>query len=293
MPLHFDEIAQEIPYQSLVTGCSVQIDIKRLDLVHPQISGNKFYKLKYNLIEAQRLGFKRVLTFGGAYSNHIAATAYAAQHFGFGSVGIIRGEELASKVLNHTLATAQQHGMQLHFVSRENYRKKQEIAFLHQLQNEFSDCYIIPEGGSNPLAIQGTSEILSPHDQNHYDLICCAVGTGGTIAGLIEASRPQQTVLGFAALKGNFLTQAVANYTQKHNWRITDRYCFGGYAKTSAELLNFIQHFEATQQIPLEPIYTGKMLYGVFDMLKHNHFTSDSRILLIHSGGLQGRSKKD
>lgn len=286
----FDQIAHAIPYQQISTDAPVQLTVKRLDLIHPQISGNKFYKLKYNLLEAQCLGFKRVLTFGGAYSNHIAATAYAAKLFGFESIGIIRGEELANKPLNQTLYTAQQHAMQLHFVSRENYKKKQEVDFLTQLQNQFPDCYIIPEGGTNALALQGTQEILSPYDQEHFDIVCCAVGTGGTIAGLIEASSKSQLILGFSALKGDFLTQQVRSHTQKNNWRITDDYCFGGYAKTQPALLDFIQQFEQRQQIPLEPIYTGKMLYGIFAQLKQNYFAKHSRILMIHSGGLQGRS---
>lgn len=285
----FDQIAQAIPYQQIDMAAPVQLVIKRLDLIHPQISGNKFFKLKYNLLQAQCLGFKRILTFGGAYSNHIAATAYAAQLFGFESVGVIRGEELADKPLNHTLATAQQHGMQLHFVSRENYKRKQEIEFLNQLQNQFPACYIVPEGGSNALALQGTREILSEYDRKHFDIICSAVGTGGTIAGLIEASAEHQSILGFSALKGDFLTQEVRSYTPKDNWRITDDYCFGGYAKTSAELQRFIEQFEQQHNIPLEPIYTGKMLYGVLDLLKHDYFPANSRILLIHSGGLQGR----
>jgi 1-aminocyclopropane-1-carboxylate deaminase/D-cysteine desulfhydrase-like pyridoxal-dependent ACC family enzyme len=278
-------------YQKINTADPVQLTIKRLDLIHPQISGNKFYKLKYNLIEARRLGLDTLLSFGGAYSNHIAATAYAAQRFGFKSIGIIRGEELAHRPLNPTLDTAQQLGMQLHFVSRENYKKKQEIEYLSQLQMQFPNSYIIPEGGSNDFALQGTREILSPVDKFNYDIICCAVGTGTTLAGLIEASQENQTVLGFSALKGDFLTQTVQGYTVKDNWRITDDYCFGGYAKSSVELRDFIQKFEQEQQIPLEAIYTGKMLYGVFDLLKQGHFPAHHRILLIHSGGLQGRTQ--
>lgn len=288
----FDNIAQDVIYQKIRTEYPVQLTIKRLDLIHPQISGNKFYKLKYNLMEAQRLGYKTVLSFGGAYSNHIAATAYAAQYFGFQSIGIIRGEELAHRPLNATLSTAQQHAMQLHFVSRENYKKKQDIEFLTQLQRQFPNSYIIPEGGSNDLAIQGTREILSPTDQLNYDIICCAVGTGGTITGLIEACHNKQYILGFSALKGNFLTDIVQGYTSKTNWSIRDDYCFGGYAKTSAELINFIEQFEQEQKIPLDPIYTGKMLYGIFDLLKQGYFAANKRILVIHSGGLQGRTQQ-
>ena len=257
--------------------------------MHPQISGNKFFKLKYNLLAAQQQGYKKLLTFGGAYSNHIAATAYAAQCFGFESLGIIRGEELASKPLNPTLSTAQLFGMQLQFVSRENYRLKQNPNYLAQLQQDYPDYYVIPEGGTNPLAIQGCQEILNVQDRENYDLICCAVGTGGTMTGLIEASNPHQHVLGFSALKGDFLTSEVQQLTHKSNWQITDQFCCGGYAKTTPELLQFIQAFEQNYQIPLEQVYTGKMLMGVFELIQQGHFSAHSRILVIHSGGLQGR----
>lgn len=284
----FDRIAQTIPYQQ-ITVEGFEISIKRLDLVHPHISGNKFFKLKYNLLSAQQQGYKKLLTFGGAYSNHIAATAYAAQLFGFESLGIIRGEELASKPLNTTLNTAQQFGMQLQFVTREVYRQKQSSAYLAQLQQDYPDYYVIPEGGSNPLAIQGCTEILSDADRQNYDLICCAVGTGGTIAGLIEASHSQQQVLGFSALKGDFLNTEVKQLTQKRNWQITDQYCCGGYAKTSAELMQFIRAFEQQYDIPLEQIYTGKMLLGLTNLIQQGTFPKDHHILVIHSGGLQGR----
>ena len=284
----FNQIAQTIPYQQ-ITVEGFEISIKRLDLVHPQISGNKFFKLKYNLLAAQQQGYKKLLTFGGAYSNHIAATAYAAQLFGFESLGIIRGEELASKPLNLTLNTAQQFGMQLQFVMRETYRQKQSPAYLAQLQQDYPEYYVIPEGGTNPLAIQGCTEILSDADRQNYALICCAVGTGGTIAGLIEASHSQQQVLGFFALKGDFLCREIQQLTEKRNWQITDQYCCGGYAKTPPELLQFIRTFEQQYNIPLEQIYTGKMLLGLIDLIQQGTFPKDHRILVIHSGGLQGR----
>ncbi|MDH1070620.1 pyridoxal-phosphate dependent enzyme [Acinetobacter johnsonii] len=284
----FEQIAQSIPYQHISVG-GINISIKRLDLVHPYISGNKFFKLKYNLLTAQKQGYKKLLTFGGAYSNHIAATAYAAQLFGFESLGIIRGEELASKALNTTLNTAQQFGMQLQFVTREAYRQKQSLGYLAQLQQDYPDYYVIPEGGTNSLAIQGCQEILNKQDCENFDLICCAVGTGGTITGLIEASHPQQQVLGFSALKGDFLAREIQQLTHKTNWKITDQYCCGGYAKTTPELLQFIRTFEHQHQIPLEQIYTGKMLLGLTDLIQQGTFPKDHRILVIHSGGLQGR----
>lgn len=233
-----------------------------------------------------------MLTFGGAYSNHIAATAYAAHLFGLKSVGIIRGEELSHKALNPTLSTAQRFGMQLHFVSRQQYRQKDQPEYLSALKQQFPEHYIIPEGGSNALAIQGCQEILSEHDRQNYDLICCAVGTGGTISGLIEASAAHQTILGFSALKGDFLSSDVAQYTGKKNWNIIDDYCFGGYAKAPTELMQFIEKFEQDFAIPLEQVYTGKMLYGIFDLIQKNYFPPNTRILVIHSGGLQGKTLK-
>ena len=284
----FDSIAQQVPYQHIEYRHQ-RISIKRLDLIHPQISGNKFFKLKYNLLAARQQGFEKVLTFGGAYSNHIAATAFASHKFGFQSLGMIRGEELAQRPLNPTLATAQQFGMQLQFISRNAYRQKDQPDFLQHLQQQYPDFYLIPEGGTNALAVQGCREILTAEDAQ-FDLICCAVGTGGTFAGLIEASQQHQQLLGFSALKGDFLTHEVAQLTTKRNWRILDNYCCGGYAKTTPELIQFIQTFEQRYNIPLEQVYTGKMLRGIFDLIDQDKIGPDQKILLIHTGGLQGRA---
>ena len=284
----FETIAQNIPDQQ-INFHDITLIIRRLDLVHPQISGNKFFKLKYNFLEAKRQGYQHILSFGGAYSNHIAATAFAAQQFGFQSVGVIRGEELADRPLNPTLATAQEFGMQLHFVSRDEYRRKQQPEYLAELARQFPEHYVIPEGGTNALAIQGCQEILKDSDAQ-FDVICCAVGTGGTISGLIEASHAHQQILGFSALKGSFLKDEIAQLTNKTNWNILDDYCCGGYAKTSAALMQFIRDFEAEFAIPLEQIYTAKMLMGIFDLIEKNYFLARSKLLVIHSGGLQGRN---
>ena len=287
----FDHIAFPIPYQTLQLPQPVQLTIKRLDLIHPQISGNKFFKLKYNLLAAQQQGFSQVLTFGGAFSNHIAATAFAAQHFGFQSIGMIRGEELASQQFNPTLQTAQDLGMQLHFLSRFEYRLRHQAEYLQQLQQQYPQAFIIPEGGSNALAIQGTQEILSPDDLENYDVICCAVGTGGTLAGIIESSSEQQHVLGFSALKGDFLKHDIQQWTDKSNWSLTDAYCCGGYAKITPKLLQFMQQFEQQHHIPLEQVYTAKMMMGILDLIQYHHFPAHTRILAIHTGGLQGKLK--
>ena len=287
----FDHIAFPIPYQTLQLPQPVQLTIKRLDLIHPQISGNKFFKLKYNLLAAQQQGFSQVLTFGGAFSNHIAATAFAAQHFGFQSIGMIRGEELASQQFNPTLQTAHDLGMQLNFFSRTKYRLRHQAEYLQQLQQQHPQAFIIPEGGSNALAIQGTQEILSPDDLENYDVICCAVGTGGTLAGIIESSSEQQHVLGFSALKGDFLKHDIQQWTDKSNWSLTDAYCCGGYAKITPKLLQFMQQFEQQHHIPLEQVYTAKMMMGLLDLIQYHHFPAHTRILAIHTGGLQGKLK--
>lgn len=287
----FDHIAFPTPYQTLDLPFPVQLTVKRLDLIHPQISGNKFFKLKYNLLEAKQQNLNQVLTFGGAYSNHIAATAYAAHYFGFQSIGIIRGEELAKQAFNPTLQTAQDFGMQLHFVSRAEYRLRHEVEYLQQLKQRYPNTLIIPEGGTNQLAIQGTKEILSADDRENYDVIGCAVGTGGTIAGIIESSSDQQHILGFSALKGDFLKHDIQQWTNKTNWSLTDKYCCGGYAKTNSELLQFMQQFEQQYAVPLEQVYTAKMMMGLFDLIQQGNFPVNTRILAIHTGGLQGRMK--
>ena len=288
----FDSIVSKTPNQ-FIEFSGKQVCIKRLDLIHPAISGNKFFKLKYNLMEARQLGYSGVLTFGGAFSNHIAATAFAAHHFGFQSIGIIRGEELAHKALNHTLTTAQHFSMQLQFLSRDKYRLKDSEEYLAQLKHQYPEYYVIPEGGTNHLAIQGCKEILSSEDLENFDLICCAVGTGGTITGLIEASSAHQKILGFSALKGDFLTHDVKQLTTKTNWQIIDDFCFGGYAKTTPVLLQFMRSFEAEHSIPLEHIYTAKMMFGLSQMIQHQQIAENARILVIHSGGLQGRIKTE
>ena len=284
----FDEIACPV-FDQVIHFHGLDLTIRRLDLIHPHISGNKFFKLKYNLLAAKQQGYSKVVTFGGAFSNHIVATAYAAQHFGFQSVGIIRGEELRNRPLNPTLETAQGLGMQLHFVSREEYRLKDSEDYLTNLNTQFPDHYVIPEGGTNPLAIQGCQEILKAQD-SEFDVICCAVGTGGTMTGLIEASHAHQQIWGFSALKGDFLTTDVRKLTCKKNWHIMDDYCFGGYAKTTAELFEFMSWFEQQYNIPLEQIYTGKMLFGIQDLILNKKITKQMKLLVIHSGGLQGKS---
>lgn len=267
---------------------SISVTIKREDLIHPIVSGNKFRKLKYNLLQAKTENKKTLLTFGGAFSNHIAAVAFAAKENGFQSIGIIRGDELIDKITqNPTLQFAQECGMQFEFVSREKYRLKNEFSFLEDLKLKFGDFFLIPEGGTNTLAIQGCEEILTNEDSK-FDYICCAVGTGGTISGIINSTLPYQKVLGFPALKGDFLQDEIRIFVQNKNWELITDYHFGGYGKINEDLVRFINRFYSDNQIPLDPIYTGKMVFGVMDLIQKNYFPAQSNILLIHTGGLQG-----
>lgn len=267
---------------------SISLFIKREDLLHPIISGNKFRKLKYNLAEAKKLQKKTLLTFGGAFSNHILAVAAAGNEDDFATIGIIRGEELVHKILeNPTLKRAQELGMKFEFVTRDTYRQKDMVDFQNTLTDKFGDFYYLPEGGTNELAIRGCEEILTSEDED-FDFICTAVGTGGTIAGIINCSKPCQKVLGFPALKGDFLQEDIRKFANKSNWDLISDYHFGGYAKINNELVDFMNDFYLNYQIPLDPIYTSKMVFGVLDLINKNYFPSNAKILLIHTGGLQG-----
>lgn len=282
-----ESITQKVDFPGFdLRGCSVHI--RREDKIHPYISGNKYHKLKYNIAYALEHGYTTLLTFGGAYSNHILATAVAAKEAGLQSVGLIRGEELYLSVdSNPTLRRAKEYGMELRFVSREAYREKDTSEFRLQLLEEYPTAYILPEGGNNSLAVKGCEEIIRPGDEA-FRVITTAVGTGGTMAGIVKSSLPHQKVLGFSVLKGTFQQKTLLGYTDKTNHFITDAYCFGGYAKVDPLLIDFINEFKEKTGIQLDPIYTGKMMYGIRECIKNAFFDENSRILAIHTGGLQG-----
>lgn len=276
------------PIQTVFNKNGVQLDVLREDLNHPLIQGNKFRKLKYNLIQAKESGCDTLLTFGGAFSNHIHATAAAGKAFGFKTVGVIRGEELQYKKLNLTLQQAQYFGMEFKFISRKDYRDKNEIAFISALKNEFPTAYILPEGGTNEFAVKGCKEILDERTRT-YDFICLPIGTAGTISGVICSSEMHQKILGFPALKdAGFLQDEIKKYTDKINYEFINTYHFGGYAKFSDELITFVNDFYTEIKIPLDPVYTGKMFFGLNDMIQNEYFSKGSKILAIHTGGLQG-----
>ncbi len=304
-PTLADSPLQEL-HSSFLDEADVRLYVKRDDLIHPQFGGNKWRKLKYNLIHARKNNYDTLLTFGGAWSNHIYATAAAARHFGFNSIGIIRGEKHTP--LNATLSFAQSCGMQLHYVTRSEYRHKHETAYLDELKQKFGDVYMLPEGGSNALAIKGCEQIVQ--EINHeieqtFDYICCASGTGATLAGLIRAldgsakdsdtEKNKTMAIGFSALKGgDFLNDDVKNFLDDKkiltNWRIEDRFHLGGYAKINDELIHFMRQFQSQYGFALDAVYTGKMFYGLFRLIEEKSFKPGSSIVAVHSGGLQGNT---
>ncbi len=259
-------------------GCS--LSLLRLDLIDPEISGNKWFKLKYNLLKARELGKTTILTFGGAFSNHIAATAAACHRKGFQSIGIIRGEADAQH--NTTLARAKQLGMQLLFASREEYKQKEEESYLQTLGRRFPDAYIIPEGGDNALGQAGCEEILGNTTQA-FTQIFSAYGTGTTFKGLAKSLLPHQVLYGINVLKYD----AVSDLPQSS---ILNTYHFGGYARHTQELLDFKTWFETTFAITLDYVYTAKVCYAVFDLIRQGKISKEDNILIIHSGGLQGNA---
>ncbi len=297
LPSPVEEIAHDF-----LKNQGIKLYIKRDDLIHPTISGNKWRKLKYNITAFQQSAKPQLLTYGGAFSNHIYATAAAGQLYNIKTIGIIRGEK--NTPLSNTLDFAEKQGMRLHFVSRSAFSDKPSLQA--GLQNLFGDFYELPEGGANAFAIQGCCEIVEEvHKQldSSPDYWCVACGTGGTLAGIIAASEPHQNVLGFSVLKsynwdnaletllGTFQEtyfQADKYFNTNKNWSINTDYHFGGYAKWQPELIHSINQFKESYGIALDPIYTGKLFYGIFDLLKKGYFKKGSTIVALHTGGLQG-----
>ena len=284
-------------FDAILESKNTRLFILREDLTHPEISGNKWRKLKYNILEAKNNSFDTLLTFGGAYSNHIAATAAVGREYGIKTIGIIRGEETLP--LNATLQLAKDNGMIFKYVSRNQYREnnKYEESFLASLKEEFGVFYLVPEGGSNAFAVKGCTEIINNINID-FDVICSACGTGGTLAGIIASTKKQ--VLGFPALKGGeFLKKDICRLLNEYsshycvskeyeNWNLITDYHFGGYAKINPELIQFVQEFHQKHHIPLDLVYTGKMLYGIFDLIQNTEMLDNKIIVAVHTGGLQG-----
>lgn len=279
--------AQKIPIQEIPIDKKVKLFIKREDLIHPEISGNKYWKLFFN-INTYLAGSPEkpyIITFGGAFSNHIAAVSAVGNLAGISTLGMIRGEELKDKWReNPTLVFARRNGMNLQFVSREEYRHKEKLTEF--LQSEFPDALIVPEGGTNKEAVEGIKMMLNDETKD-FDYLCTAVGTGGTISGISEFCEENQKVIGFKAVIDNSLEETINKLTSKRNFSLIDS-SFGGYGKIKDENIRFINDFKMNYGIPLEPIYTGKMMQKVFGMIEEGYFPENSKVLCFHTGGLQG-----
>lgn len=315
----------QIVQDDFVSERNIQLFLKRDDLLDnyfqkilfgenkntPFVSGNKFRKMKYNLLYMRKMGITRLLTFGGAFSNHIHATAAAGQMLGIETIGVIRGER--AQTLSPTLRFAENCGMRLLFVNRIDYRDKDLL--IKTLKAQISDFYYLPEGGTNLLAMLGAAEIVGEIETQlngvSPDFICTPCGTGGTIAGIISAAEKPTHVLGFSALKGNFLQNDVTNlldmrknaaYTEgslteffedkktqdNHNWSVNTDFHYGGYAHFTPELIDFINNFKQKHDVALDPIYTGKMMFGIYKLIETGYFPENSTIVAVHTGGLQG-----
>jgi 1-aminocyclopropane-1-carboxylate deaminase/D-cysteine desulfhydrase-like pyridoxal-dependent ACC family enzyme len=278
---------QKIPIQEIPINKNIKLFIKREDLIHPHISGNKYWKLFFNINNYLEKNPEKpyVITFGGAFSNHISAVSAVGNLAGIPTLGIIRGEELKDKWRdNPTLLFAKRNGMNLQFVTREEYRHKEKLTDF--LQNEFPDALIIPEGGTNEEALAGVKMMLND-DTKDFDYLCTAVGTGGTIAGISKYCEDNQKVMGFKAVDDDSLENKILELTLKQNFNLINS-CFGGYGKIKDENIRFINDFKEKYGIPLEPIYTGKMMQRVFELIDEDYFPEDSKILCFHTGGLQG-----
>tara|TARA_Y100000589_G_scaffold317049_1_gene342535 strand:- start:650 stop:1549 length:900 start_codon:yes stop_codon:yes gene_type:complete len=264
----------------------VELFIQREDLIHTQVSGNKWRKLKYNIKEYYKEGCENIITFGGAFSNHIAATAAIGQLLNIPTFGIIRGE----KIGNHTLDAACENGMILHFVTREEYKKKHQSEKVKNIINSIKKPFVIPEGGSNLFGLKGCEEILQSSD---FDIITCPCGTGSTLSGIISSLKENQHAIGFSVLKGaGFLKNDIRKNLQllnckNRNWKLETNFHFGGYAKYQSDLIQFIRQFWKLNSIKLDPIYTGKAMYGLYCLIESGQLTG-KKILFVHTGGLQG-----
>jgi 1-aminocyclopropane-1-carboxylate deaminase len=284
--ISINEFAQ-IPIIKIPINKSCQLFIKREDLIHPEISGNKFWKLFYNVNNYLETNPKKtnIITFGGAFSNHIFAVSALGKQLNINTLGIIRGDELENNWHeNPTLFKANQNGMTFRFISRTDYRNKEKLAEL--LQNEFPEALIIPEGGTNPTALEGVKFMLND-ETKEFDYLCCAVGTGGTLAGISKFAGNNQRVLGFKVVKDDSLDDKVIALRGRKNFQLIDA-SENGYGKISDENVRFINEFYNKYSIPLDPIYTGKMFRKIFELIDADYFPDNSKILAFHTGGLQG-----
>tara|TARA_B100001142_G_scaffold32048_2_gene28388 strand:+ start:1626 stop:2546 length:921 start_codon:yes stop_codon:yes gene_type:complete len=285
---YFDDIEslnQEINLPSL-KKYNVNIFVKREDLIHPIISGNKFRKLKYNIEKAIKDKKDEIISFGGAYSNHLLALAFIGKLSNLKTIGIIRGEELKQKKLNSTLKRCKDFGMKFIFISRNEYKRRNEIKYINSIKVKFRNAFIVPEGGTNYLGVKGCEEILNKED-SFFDVICCPVGSGGTISGLINSKNNVQKILGFSALKNSKIKNVITKFVNNNDWKVFDDMFFGGYSKVDYELVNFINKTYDQTGILFDPIYNSKMLFQIIYMISNDKWLYGKNILLINTGGIQ------
>jgi 1-aminocyclopropane-1-carboxylate deaminase len=266
-------------------------DVLRLDRIHPVISGNKWFKLKNYLSLAFQEKRRRVISFGGAWSNHLLALAYAAQRTGLNSLAFVRGER--PKTLSLTLEAAAGFGMEFHFLSGEAYRHLRDPAILQSLENQYPDACLIPEGGAGFLGVSGCQEILNLTDKENYSHIFCALGTGTMLRGLLLSAGKDQRVTGISILNDpvsaeKFRVPGLSPDANLPQADLQHAYHFGGYARKSPALIRFMNEFYAESGVATDFVYTGKLFYGLMDLATRNYFLPGSKILVIHSGGLQG-----
>lgn len=273
---------------------NVKVWIKRDDLIHDEVSGNKWRKLKYNVEAFQKGGYKAILTFGGAYSNHILATAKVGNDYSIPTIAIIRGEEQLP--LNPTLKRSQELGMEIHYISRTEYREKHKPEFLDKISGQFGNVYIIPEGGGNVEGVLGCKDIVAEIEEE-FNYILTDCGTGATLAGVSLALKENQKAIGVPVLRGgSFILDEVKNYYQLLNEDLSDienielvtAYHFGGYAKHKPELIEFMRSFYSQTGVKTDPVYTGKLFFALMDLIKSDYFPESSKIVVVHTGGLQG-----
>ena len=277
----------KIPIVEIPIRKKVRLFIKREDLTHPEISGNKYWKMFYNVKKylEKEVSERKIITFGGAFSNHIAAAASLGKEFGIETLGIIRGDELENSWQeNPTLSLAHQNGMTFRFVTRETYRDKETL--MKNLQEEFPESLVVPEGGTNENAVEGIQFMLNEETQD-FDYLCSAIGTGGTLSGISKFAEEHQKVLGFKAVKDESLEKRILNFSKRQNFTIFDA-SDGGFGKITDENIRFINKFYQDFGIILEPVYTGKMLRKIFELIEEDYFPENSKILAFHTGGLQG-----
>jgi 1-aminocyclopropane-1-carboxylate deaminase len=285
--ISFDKLASDF-----FAAHEVSVTVIRLDKIHNEVSGNKLFKLHYFVEACLKTTHKTMITFGGAFSNHLVATAFLCKEKGIKCIGIVRGEEPV--VLSHTLLRCKVLGMQLHFISRDVYKNIDTIEFLAELKNKYGACTMVPEGGYGIEGAKGASLIMNLLEEEKYSHVCTCVGTATTLAGLLMNNKNNTTIIAVPAIKNmtdiEQRIQQLTSNSYKNNLSIFTDYHFGGYAKYNTELLVFMNQFYTDYKIPTDFVYTAKMMFSIMDKIKNGYFAKGSKIVCLHTGGLQGNA---